>query len=241
MFHEDLCRAVRPLTPVVQVSPRRGLSERAERPEDIATLRLGVHDRHGLTELREALLRVDRGDAVIALATGAMRATLEGALDAGLIDGDDDLTDFSVPAVEAHPQNDVRDGTVFLATLLSGLLPALAGRDRDSARRHAAQWLAFPGRTGRRLWLNALRCEAAFDADEAIADVLEVNERDFWSSSRELPLTIRDRAGAASPALVLLLERRIRTRPPTTSQGFSLCPAVSIGGTKPRTKPSGSA
>ncbi len=224
ILHEDLRRAVRLLTPFVKVSSRLVRAATTSAPRhavDLAPMHLTVRESGGvLDELREALAAVARVEALTALATDALRTVVEEAMDVGLIVDDDDATDFSVPAVEDHPQNEHRDGTVFLVTLLSRLLPALAASDREGARRYAEMWRTFPGRTGRRLWLYALRLDAVFSADEAIEGVLQLGQRDFWTGSREMPLVLLGRARDAARPLLDDLERRITAEAPAYFAGF---------------------
>ncbi len=225
VLHEDLRRAVRLLTPVIKVSPRGVRTDAMSPPGyavDLVRMHLTVPELGGgmLGGLSDALAAVTRVEAVTALATEALRAVLEEAVDVGLIVGDDDGTDFSVPSVEDHPQNEHRDGTVFLVTLLSRLLPTLAARDREAARCYAERWKALPGRTGRRLWLHALRFDVVFSADEAIDGVLRLGPREFWSGSREMPLVLRERAREAARPLLDDIERRIIAEAPAYYAGF---------------------
>lgn len=179
---------------------------------NLVALDLHVIDEYGATEIIEALNALD-GHAVriLELCSESLRSSLQQSVDLGMIVEDYDTSDYSVPSVEDHGQNEHHNGVLFLVRAIVNAFPKALATDRDRARAQAAQWRTWPGRMGIRLLLHAARDAAAFSADEALQLLLELNDTDFWIIRRELALTLRDRAADAATALLDGVEGRILT------------------------------
>ena len=131
--------------------------------------------------------------------------------DLELIGNGYDDNDFTVASIESHDQNQHREGVNFLVRLLADVLPQAGALQRGRTRRVVIGWKTFPGRVGLRLCLHAMRNGSLFDADEAMDLLLSVSDEDFWDIRREVPLLLKERAGEASPKLIVAVEHRITT------------------------------
>lgn len=188
-------------------------AEAAEpRLSSLAALDLQVVDEYGATEIIEALNALDsHAVRILELGSEALRSSLQQSVDLGMIVEDYDTSDYSVPSVEDHGQNEHHNGVLFLVRAIVNAFPKAVAADRDRARAQAAQWRTWPGRMGARLLLHAARDAAAFSADAALQLLLELEDTDFWIIRREFALALRDRAADATPALLDAIEDRIRT------------------------------
>ena len=161
---------------------------------------------------------------ILESATNELRSLLELEKDLEFIGKDYDYSDFFVPAVECHPQNENRDDKTYLVQLMSSLLTQSQEQDRDGTLRVVHTWLNFPGRLGLRLFLNALRSKILFSADEAITALLSLPDPEFWQLLREPALLIRDRAGDAKLELLERLEQRLLESGLTHFEQYELGP-----------------
>ncbi len=221
VLEEDLRRAVAFLTPSLTACRHYRIFEESEedadagaeprRLNDILWIDLAVGDQYGASELLAALdALAARAPRVLELATDALRDTVTQAIDLEMIVDDYDITDYEVPSVEDHPQNEHHDGVLFLVRALVRAFDKVVEPDREVARRAALQWLALRSRIGGRLTMHAMRNAAAFSADEAFDTILGLNDTDFWIVKREVALLLRDRAAEASPQKLAAVEARIR-------------------------------
>lgn len=171
---------------------------------------LKLSDRYGAMELADSLCKLPKyGLRILELASIELRSILELEKDLELISDEQDHNDLFVPAVECHPQNENRDGKIYLVQLMSTILPKARESDRAGTLRVVHTWKNFPGRLGLRLYLHALRDAKLFGANKAIRALISVRELDFWRMNREPALLIKDRAERAKKRLRLKLERRI--------------------------------
>lgn len=181
------------------------------RLSDFASLDLHIADEYGASEIIAALNALDGHDVrILELSSEALHSSLQQAVDIGMIAEDHDTSDYMVPSIEEHDQNEHHNGVLFLVRATVNAFQKFAAADRNRARTLAAQWRAWPGRLGKRLSLHAMRDAAAFAADEALEFMLELEETDFWVIRREFALAVRDRASDASPEVVAAIEERIR-------------------------------
>ncbi len=220
----ELAQAVALVAPVLIARPPRRLDVEGEEDEvaepeaaeprlsSLTTLDLHVVDEYSATEIIEALNALD-GHAVriFELGNEALRSSLQQSVDLGMIVDDYDTSDFSVPSVEDHSQNEHHNGVLFLVRTIVNAFAKAVAIDRDRVRAHAAQWRTWPGRMGARLLLHAMRDFATFSANEALQLLLDLEEADFWIIRREFALVLRDRASQATPELLEAVEIRIRT------------------------------
>lgn len=222
VLEEDLRRAVSFLTPSLVARRHYRTFEESDEGEedagkeprrlnDILWIDLAVGDEYGARELLGALdALAGRAGRVLELATDALRDTVAQAIDLEMIVDDYDMTDYEVPSVEDHPQNEHHDGVLFLVRALVSAFEKVVEPDREMARRAAHQWLALRSRIGVRLAMHAMRTAAAFSADEAFDTILGLNDTDFWIVKREVALLLRDRAAEASSEKRAAVEARIR-------------------------------
>lgn len=217
IFYSDLQKAVRLLSPDLVLEPNKSEfygSPPADPPVRLADLvwaNLRIADRGGESELIEVLLKVPEPLWVLELATASLRDAIGLGIDAGIVSADFDQLDSGIPSIEPHPQNEHRDGVVFLTQLLARFLGMVAARDPVGARRHADQWHTMPGRVGLRLWMHALRDPRLYGSAEAIKGMCDLPLDDFWKVHRELALVVQERARDAGQDLIAGLEHRIRT------------------------------
>ena len=211
----DLERAVRLLAPSLAlekplVIEKQQRIQPIKRLSDVFWTRMIIPDSHSnIQELIDTLCKQKHALRTLDLATAQLRSTLYLEADLELITEDHDHNDFTVASIEPHAQNRHRDGVNHLVRLLVELLPAAVEKDRESTRDVIFSWKRLPGRIGLRLCLHAMRNTKLFDADEAMETLLSASDVDFWSNQREVPLLLRDRAGAASPNLTGQVESRI--------------------------------
>ena len=217
VLDSDLRHAVGLLAPRLELRSRRRefLDDSDTQPvvrlSDLLWARMVVSDRYSVEKLMETLLGMtNRAGRVLDLATAELQSALELEADLDMIGEDYDENDFRVRSIENHRQNHLRQGENFLVRVLAESLLQAATLDRDHARSVATGWKRLPGRIGLRLCLHAMRDADLFDANETMNTLLSVSGNDFWSIRREIPLLLKDRAGAASRTLVRRVEKRIR-------------------------------
>jgi hypothetical protein len=176
---------------------------------EIVWPRLSIPHWGELSDLLEVLSTHSDAIAILNIATEKFHESIRLAVDVEAIEGDYDLTNHDTPSVEPHVQNDFHEGLVFLAQLLTNILPKAAQRNRNIALSAASTWRNAPGFVGNRLWLNAQRNAELFTADEALACLLDISDAIFWGTDREVPLLIKERASQAKHSAVSALEQRI--------------------------------
>ncbi|MDL2407592.1 SIR2 family protein [Rhizobium calliandrae] len=213
----DLQRSVERLKPNVVLQSRSWIpdSENDGREpgqlSDIAGIGLEVADNFHVSELIGGLdALTGQSPRILELATEALRSLLQSAVELGLINGDDDATDYDVPSVEEHEQNEHHQGVIFLVRAIVNAFNKTVAINRDLARHVAFRCLEMPGRIGIRITLYALRNTEAFTSNEAIDVLLNLRDSDFWTIRRELPLVLRDRSAEAEPTRLEAIESRIR-------------------------------
>ena len=221
VLQDDIQRAIALISPVLKVEePFRGFfdHEQVDNPEtkepqrlsDVARVTLDREDDYTVTELTAALKAlVGETPRILRAACAALHAAAERAVDLELIDGDCDTTDYQVPSIEDHGQNAHHGGVQPLVRVIVDAFQTLAGTDRRSARGIAMLWQDIPGRIGTRLTLHAMRDARAFEADEAMRFLLDMDVGRFWNIRREIPYLIGERVEAADPDLVRRLEEKI--------------------------------
>ena len=206
----DLERAVRLLAPSLVLEKKQQRIQPIKRLSDIFWTRMRIPNSHSnIQELIDTLCKQKHALRTLELATAQLQSTLYLEADLELITEEHDYNDFTVPSIEPHTQNRHRDGVYHLVRLLVELLPAAVAMDRERTRDVIFSWKSLPGRIGLRLCLHAMRNTAIFDADEAMSTILTASDVDFWLNKREVPLLLKDRAGAASPKLTSQVEDRI--------------------------------
>lgn len=228
VFDADLRKAIDVLTPVLVLKPnddgRYGweVPDPPKRLFDLTRPDLTVFDSSGLNELVEALTACPETVAMLEIASARLRDTVGLASDSCGIQADRDVSDYDVPSIEPHEQNQHRDGPVFLVSLIARLLSKVDHHDRDAVLRLASAWRALPGRLGLRLWLHALRNPLLFEADTVFEALGALPLEPFWHVRREIALVLRDRAGDASAELMGLIEQRLLTEGETYYSRFKI-------------------
>lgn len=215
----DLRRTVGLLTPKLRLRQHfrgsagqdaDGSPREPRRLGDLLWTDLSVADDYGADELVQALGALAHEAArILDLATGGLAAHQALNVDLGMIEDDYDTSDFSVPSIEDHGQNEHHNGVLFLVRAAVAAYETVATQDRRHARAAAQDWGTLPGRLGKRLALHAMRNVATFDADEALDTVLGLSLSDFWNIRREIALLLADRAGTASQDRIDAVTQRI--------------------------------
>lgn len=187
-------------------------SESAElRLSDIAWWELSIASDYDAKEVVAALSLLDKYTVrILELGCEALRTSLQRAVDVGMIVGDYDRINFSVPSIEEHGQNEHHGGVIFLVRLIVEVFAKAVAADHTRVRMLAAQWKYWPGLIGDRLLLHVSRDTAFLSADEALQALIDLDDNAFWSIRREIALALRDRAAGASTALRNSVETRIR-------------------------------
>lgn len=215
VLDSDIDRGIRLLTPALTLTARTERpdtheSDRHPKLHDLVWARTEVPRRHGAQKLIDSLCALeDRTARILDLATIHLESALMLEVDLELITDEYDHNDSVVPSIESHIQNKYRGGVNSLIRLIVRTLSSDATFDREHIRQAVLRWKRLPGRIGLRLWFHFMRDAEYFSADEAMDALLSVSTIDFWSIRREVSLLLRDRAGAAPPALLSEVERRI--------------------------------
>lgn len=219
----DLSAGVALLTPraslsevMARLTGRTREKSNPERLSDLVFVSLGILDSGGAHEIISALKSVEgRAARILEIASEALRATIALAREIEFIGPGLDRLDSAVPTVEDHPQNDHHDGLTQLVELISHLYSAVAKSDATAARLWAKGWRQLPSLIGTRLYLNALRDQRAFTADEVASAVIELDHNAFWSIRRELILAMAERLGGARDDYVSKIVGRIIAEAPS--------------------------
>lgn len=207
----DLERAVRLLAPALVLDENDSETiQPVRRLSDVVRPRMEIPDSPIIQRLIDTLCdKRQYALRTLDLATAQLRSALYLEADLELITKEHDHNDFDVPSIEPHAQNRHRDSVNHLVRVLVKVLPAAVAKDRQHVRRRILDWKSLPGRIGLRLCLHAMRTTDLFEADEAMGTLLSASEVDFFLNDREVPLLLKDRAGAASPDLTSQVEDRI--------------------------------
>lgn len=218
ILDSDLRRAVALMSPTLSLRGHYrgfGMDDPDREPRrlgDLISTELTIGDDYAVKEVIDALEALpEHAPRIVDLVTDQLRAAIALSVDLGMIEDDYDTSDFSVPSIEEHQQNEHHDGIIFLIRAVVNAFPKLVAADRDHARAAARLWRGLPGRAGVRLFLHVLRNKQAFEADEAVQALLDLSDADFWIIRREIAMLIAERAGDAGAGLVDALETRILT------------------------------
>ncbi|RBO90442.1 SIR2 family protein [Pseudochrobactrum asaccharolyticum] len=214
ILDRELTQAIALLTPVLKarrpyVTPEDVHSSNL-RISKYVSLELIVTDEYDANQTIETLIeREEHMLRVLELCTESLRSTLYQAVEIELILQDYDLTDYTVPSIERHKQNEHHNGMLFLLSMIVQGLPKAIAMDQNRTKDLISQWRSLPGRLGKRLMLHAARNTQTCSANEALQLLLDLNETDFWTIRREFALLLRDRAAEADPEILDAVVRRI--------------------------------
>ncbi len=213
----DLQRSVERLKPNVVLTNRSWQQDEGNedpldsRLTDLVGIDLQIADDYNVGQLVVALdALLDRAPRILDLSTEALASLLASAVELGLIDGENDATDYDVPSIEHHEQNEHHDGVIFLVRAIINAFNRTVTLQPESGRRLVYRWLDMPGRLGVRMTLHALRNKDVFSADDAMDVLLGLGDADFCAIHREVPLVLRDRAEGAAPSKLSAIEAKIR-------------------------------
>jgi len=104
-----------------------------------------------------------------------------------------DLSDFNVPSIEQHAQNENHHGLQPLVRACVVSFDVSARLTKDAARATAERWRVAPFRLTKRLWLHALRQSQVFTSDEALLALLAIDSSLLLTIPREVPMLVRER------------------------------------------------
>lgn len=192
-------RLSRTLRPELTISKRFSPPEHAiERPSDLMTIDFevpeGISPNDVLAAWPENANAKDDKDLLNQLTT-SLDAALAEAIDAGVErDGSWSVSDFDVPSVADHPQNEYRSGFLVIVRVMADIWSRLAAKSATDALDVARLWRESTFRLVRRLALFAfanrnLPAEQAAD----LLTVLPANELFMSSSTVEVFRLIRAR------------------------------------------------
>lgn len=159
---------------------------------------------------------------ILDVATEALDQVTADAVDFEKIEKDHDDSDFGVPSIEDHPQNEHHDSTPFLIRVLVNAHAQLAGSDPARARALHSRWWRMPGRLGKRLVLDALRDKRTASGDEAFEALLALGDDDFWIIRREIARLLEDRGEDTGDSARAAVEARILTTGEANYQRYEI-------------------
>lgn len=143
-----------------------------------------------------------------------LASQLRTARDAELIGPARDITDWSVPSVVRHRQNQYRRGFVPLTELITAALPIAAEAGAAATRRVVCAWRLEPFNLTTRLWMQGMTQARLFSSDEAIENLVTSSETAFWSFAQEFVAITHARLAEASNEVVERLVRRVISEGP---------------------------
>lgn len=218
VVESDLGRLANAIGPYLTIEAPFRDEEPSEHPSQLSEIaRFSMESQH--QELLRDVLASPAGNAenifrVFERSSQRLACQLRTARDAELIGPGRDVTDFGVPSVVQHQQNQHRSGFVPLTVFITSALPMAAQANLEGTKRIIAGWRAEPFNLNTRLWLHALTHEALFTADEAIDALASSNEGGFWSFGLEFVAIVRARIPPASGKAVERLVRRLLVEGP---------------------------
>lgn len=217
VLHAHLVEAVACLAPVLELSAVQDGTSAGSSPyiptdvDEVVMVNWRVPEDDECRRLMDALDARFPPLQVLNAATSELQAFTALAQQCGQIVDDHDISEYAVPSVEPHSQNEHLGGPSFLVHLLVRALAKTILSEPAAARAVAETWRFLPGSLGVRLWLHALRSAELYSGDSAVEGVLSLPPEMFWRLRRELALAIRDRVADASRVLVAALEARVLT------------------------------
>ena len=231
VLNSDVNKAIELLTPSLELRPRvSGFYKGAiappvpDRISDLAWARLCTSEGPMMDELLETLVSKPNAFEILMIATGRLQAVLSIAIDIEAIKDEHDYIETNVPSVEPHPQNEHRDGVIYIVQILARMLPTSAVNNRMGTRGLVELWRELPGLIGVRLWLHSLRNTSLFTSDEAIQELINLPVAIFWRLRRELALALRERVCDANEVLINKIEQRVLHEADTYYNQFSIDP-----------------
>src|SRR5262249_973313 len=225
----DLSELINPVVPKMTLRSAKFYGVAEEEPSELSQICEVEFEPERDASLGDVLDHVRDGAALIwpllRRASERLISTLDLAVDAERIKPAFDVTDYDVPSVADHPQNELRTGFLPLVRVCAELWVRAARIDAQRAREFAQVWKSGGLRITSRLWLfTALRDPEGSSSSRANA-LLELGQPNFWRIHKEaidlfkaIHLTETDRADAliarilAGPDDVESLEAELRPR-----------------------------
>lgn len=209
----DLGRLVDAIGPRLTIEAPFHDEEPVENPNQLSDIaRFSMESER--QEILRDLLASSAGQAghvvrLVERASQRLVSQLRTARDAELIGPARDVTDFGVPSVVHHQQNQHRRGFVPITVLITSALPRAAQADLAATKSLTCGWRMEPFSLTTRLWMHGLTHRGLFTADEAIDGLATSSEAAFWTFALEFVAIIRARLAQASRGAVECLVRRI--------------------------------
>src|SRR5262249_41288170 len=119
-------------------------------------------------------------------ASEALISSLDLAVDAERIKPGFDVTDYDVPSVADHPQNELRVGFLPLVRVCAELWVRAARIDAERGRTFAQGWKSADLRITSRLWLFTVLHDPEASSTTMANALLELTETDFWRIHKEI-------------------------------------------------------
>lgn len=209
----DIGRLVAAIGPRLTIEAPFRDEDPTERPNQLSEIaRFSMESQHQ-EHFRDILASpVGNADNILRLlerASEQLSSQLRIARDAELIGPGRDVTDFGVPSVVRHQQNQHQRGFVPLTVLISAALPIATAANLQGTRGVAEGWRLEPFNLTARLWMHALTVQALFTAEEAIDALTTSSETSFWSFALEFVAIVRAHVAQASGEAVQRLMQRL--------------------------------
>lgn len=170
--------------------PWRLYRTEGDKPESLSDLlwaEFGTQDLPPLDEILAAWPEVlEKELQLLATLNQTLIDALDHATDLRSVVGYD-LSDQDVPSIAPHAQNAHRSAFYPLIRIIADLWTRIIVRDEESGTNIVRLWRASPYTLTRRLALFADAHEA-IDAADAVADILALDDRDFWVSGAQVEI-----------------------------------------------------
>ena len=187
-LHPDLSALIKPLVPAMTFRSTRSYVVQEE-PTELSHV-CEVNFEPERDESAEDVLRHVREGATLVWpllrrASEALAGSLDLAADAERIKPGFDVTDYDVPSVAHHAQNEIRTGFLPLVRLCAELWLRAARMDADRARAFAQAWKSGGLRITSRLWLFTVLADPERSSGNMANALLELGQSDFWRIHKE--------------------------------------------------------
>jgi hypothetical protein len=184
----DLAELIKPLVPTMRLRSARPYVVQDEPTElsHVCEVNFEPTDDHGEEDV---LCHVREGSALVwpllRRASEALIGSLDLAVDAERIRLGFDVTDYDVPSVAQHAQNEHRNGFLPVVRLCAELWLRAARIDAGRARSFAQSWKSGGLRITSRLWLFTSLGDPERSSTSMASALLELGQTDFWRIHKE--------------------------------------------------------
>ncbi len=217
---ERLANVLRPkLTIGRRLSVRKEEAAWATSPTDLMSIEYTVEDDVSEVEVLEAWSQdasAEMDGNLLDYLAGALDATLADAFDIGVESNDGwSASDFDVPSVAAHPQNEHRTGFLEITRVIADLWTRLAQKDTGRALRFLDRWCGSRFRLNHRLALYAC-ADPSVPAGVAADVIIDLPQGEVFltNTAVEVYRLLKTRWNEFSPEKRKIIEQRLCAGPP---------------------------